>query len=248
MDELPDADTRQIGSYTLLRQLGAGGMGQVFLGRSLARPVAIKVIHPHLAADPGFRVRFAREADAARRVSGAFTAPVIDVNADAPLPWLVTAYVNGPSLATAVAVHGPLPVSSVLTLAGGLAEALSAAHARRHPPRSQARSVLLAADGPRADRLRHLSGRRPLAGTARPRASRHLRLHIARDGRGPRGRTSERHLQPRRGAAVRCHRHADVPLRLASGPVARANCGLSSSAAWPWTRRSGLPPPSSSPN
>jgi len=126
-------------------------MGQVFLGRSAAgRPVTVKVIHPHLAADPGFRTRLAREADAARQAGGAFTVPVIDVHADAPLPWLATGYVDGPSLATAVATHGPLPTTPVLRLAAGLAEALSAAHAADviHGDLRPA-SVLLAADGPR---------------------------------------------------------------------------------------------------
>jgi hypothetical protein len=150
MEALQDMDPRHIGSYTLLGRLAADGMGQAFLGRSVAgRPVTIKVIRPDLAADPGFRVRLAREANAARRV-GAFTAPVIDVNADAPLPWLVTAYVDGPSLATVVASHGPLPARSVLTLAAGLAEVLSAAHSVGvvHHDLTPA-SVLLAPDGPR---------------------------------------------------------------------------------------------------
>jgi len=151
MDALRDGDPPQIGPYALQGRLGADALGQVFLGRSLAgRPVAVKVIYPHLAADPEFRVRFARQADAARRVSGAFTAPVIDADADAPLPWLVTAYVHGPTLAAAVAAHGPLPVASVLTLAAGLAEALSAAHAAGviHGDLTPA-NVLLAVDGPR---------------------------------------------------------------------------------------------------
>jgi serine/threonine protein kinase len=151
VEELQDSDPRQIGSYTLRGRLGSGGMGQVFLGRSLAgRLVAVKVIHPHLATDPEFRVRFAREADAARRVSGVFTAPVIDVNADAPLPWLVTGYVNGPSLAAAVAAHGPLPISSALTLAAGLAEGLAAVHSAGVIHRDlKPANVLLAADGPK---------------------------------------------------------------------------------------------------
>lgn len=151
LEALQDRDPRHIGGYTLLGRLGADGMGQAFLGRSVAgRPVTVKVIRPDLAADPGFRVRLAREADAARRVGGAFTAPVIDVDADAPLPWLVTAYVDGPSLAAVIASHGPLPVRSVLTLAAGLAEALSAAHAVHviHHDLTPA-NVLLAPDGPR---------------------------------------------------------------------------------------------------
>jgi serine/threonine protein kinase len=130
LEELQAGDPTQAGPYVLLGRLGAGGMGQVFLGRSPGgRLVAVKVIRPELAGDPGFRARFAREVTAARRVSGVFTAPVIDADPTAPLPWLATGFVNGPSLAQAVADHGPLPVASVLALAAGLAEGLGAVHA-----------------------------------------------------------------------------------------------------------------------
>ena len=126
-------------------------MGRAFLGRSATgTPVMVRIIHQHLAADPGFRARLAREAGAARRADGAFIAPLLDVDADAPLPWLVSAYVDGPSLATVVPTRGPLPVRMVLTLATGLAEALNAAHAAGvvHGDLNPAR-VLLTAEGPR---------------------------------------------------------------------------------------------------
>ena len=100
LEELKAGDPTQAGPYLLLGRLGAGGMGQVFLGRSPGgRLVAVKVIRPELAGDPGFRARFAREVTAARRVSGVFTAPVMDADPAAPLPWLATGFVNGPSLA-----------------------------------------------------------------------------------------------------------------------------------------------------
>ena len=87
MDELQVGDPRQVGTYTLLARLGSGGMGQVYFGRSLGgRHVAVKVIRADLAQDHSFRARFAREVEAARRVSGAFTAPVIDADPDAPMP------------------------------------------------------------------------------------------------------------------------------------------------------------------
>ena len=151
MEELQAGDPQQIGPYLLLGRLGAGGMGQVFLGRSPGgRRVAVKVIRAGLVGDPGFRARFAREVAAARRVSGAFTAPVIDADLTAPLPWLVTGFVSGPSLAEAVDRHGPLPVDSVLALAAGLAEGLGAVHAAGVVHRDlKPSNVLLAADGPR---------------------------------------------------------------------------------------------------
>jgi len=126
-------------------------MGRVFLGQSPGgRPVAVKLIRAELARDPEFRARFEREVVAARRVSGIFTSPVVDADPDGPQPWLVTAYVNGPSLADAVAGQGPLPVASVLTLAAGLAEGLGAIHAAGVVHRDlKPSNVLLAGDGPR---------------------------------------------------------------------------------------------------
>ncbi len=140
-----------MGSYRLLGRLGAGGMGQVFLGRSAGgRLVAVKVIRPELAGEPGFRARFAREVAAARKVCGLFTAPVADADVQGPVPWLATAYVAGPSLADAVDAQGPLPAASVLTLAAGLAEGLEAIHAAGLVHRDlKPSNVLLAEDGPR---------------------------------------------------------------------------------------------------
>jgi eukaryotic-like serine/threonine-protein kinase len=126
-------------------------MGRVFLGLSAdGRPVAVKVVRLDLAADPEFRARFRREVAVARRVSGKFTAPVIDADLDSAMPWLATAYVAGPSLADAVAEHGPLPVAKVRELATGLAEGLSAIHAAGVVHRDlKPSNVLLAQDGPR---------------------------------------------------------------------------------------------------
>jgi serine/threonine protein kinase len=126
-------------------------MGRVFLAQSPGgRRVAVKLIRSELAEDPDFRVRFAREVRAARQVSGAFTAPVIDADPDAPLPWLVTAYIDGPSLADAVRTQGPMPVDAVVALAAGLAEGLEGIHAVGVVHRDlKPSNVLLASDGPR---------------------------------------------------------------------------------------------------
>ena len=93
-------DPEQIGPYSIIGKLGAGAMGQVFLARSAAgRLVAVKTIRVELAEEAGFRARFAREVAAASRVSGVFTAAVIEANPDADLPWVATAYVPAPSRA-----------------------------------------------------------------------------------------------------------------------------------------------------
>ncbi len=151
MHELQPGDPQLIGPYRLRGRLGAGGMGQVFLGRSAGgRPVAVKVVRADLAQDPEFRTRFRREINVARKVSGVYTSPVIDADVDGPMPWLATAYVEGPSLAEAVSQHGPLPPRSVLALAKGLAEGLSAIHAAGVVHRDlKPANVLLAEDGPR---------------------------------------------------------------------------------------------------
>ena len=130
MEQLQSGDPERVGQYLMLGRLGAGGMGQVFLGRSPGgRLVSVKVIRAEMAADPEFRARFVREVAAARKVNGLFTAAVVDADPEARLPWLVTNFVNGPSLTQAVAEHGALPSASVLALAAGLAEGLGAVHA-----------------------------------------------------------------------------------------------------------------------
>jgi Protein kinase domain len=151
VEPLAAGDPRQVGPYRLRARLGAGGMGQVFLGYSPAgRAVAVKLIHRELARDPAFRVRFRREVAAARVVSGAYTAPVTAAGPDDDPPWLATVFVPGPSLAAAVAEAGPLPVAAVWKLAAGLVEALQAVHACGLVHRDlKPANVLLAPDGPR---------------------------------------------------------------------------------------------------
>lgn len=126
---LEAGDPSVVAGYRLVARLGAGGMGRVYLSHTQGgRPVAIKVVRPELADDPAFRRRFRREVEAARRVRGAYTAELVDADTDGVPPWLATLYVPGPSLAAAVARRGPLPVSAVLWLMAGVAEALEAIH------------------------------------------------------------------------------------------------------------------------
>jgi len=144
-------DPQWIGPYEVLGRLGAGAMGQVYLARSRSsRLVAVKTIRADLAADVGYRQRFADEAAAARRVSGAFTAAVVDADPEADLPWLATVYLPAPSLADLVRVCGPLPVRAVRWLAAGCAEALESIHRVGLVHRDlKPGNVLVDADGPK---------------------------------------------------------------------------------------------------
>lgn len=126
-------------------------MGDVFLGRSPGgRLAAVKVVRDLLADDPRFRERFRREVAAARSVSGAYTAAVLDADPDAERPWLATAYIDGPSLLSRVADEGPLSAQETRALGAGLAEALRDIHRAGLVHRDlKPGNVLLAADGPR---------------------------------------------------------------------------------------------------
>ncbi|WP_067818973.1 serine/threonine-protein kinase [Nocardia inohanensis] len=148
---LAPGDPRQIGRYRILGVLGAGGMGRVLLGTGAdGRLVAIKQVHGHLLDENEYRARFRREVTATTRVSGAFTAPVIDFDIDAPSPWLASAFVLGVPLDQVVSEWGPLPVPSLRMLAAGLAAALEAIHRAGLVHRDlKPANVLLAADGPR---------------------------------------------------------------------------------------------------
>ncbi|MDI5968573.1 protein kinase [Streptomyces sp. SL13] len=148
---LVEGDPRQVGPYRLHSRLGSGGMGQVFLGHSPGgRPVAVKLVRPELADDADFRRRFAREVVTARKVGGFYTAQVVDADPDAAQPWLVTAYVPGPSLEQAVQRCGYLPEQTVRVLGAGLAEGLAAIHRCGIVHRDlKPSNVLLATDGPR---------------------------------------------------------------------------------------------------
>ncbi|MCS0635888.1 PQQ-binding-like beta-propeller repeat protein [Streptomyces sp. LP05-1] len=151
MDQLTQHDPRRIGPFEVLARLGAGGMGLVYLARSASgRRVAIKTVRTELAEDQLFRVRFTREVEAARAVSGFYTAAVVDADPRAAVPWLATAYVPAPSLEEIVNECGPLPAQAVRWLAAGIAEALQSIHGAGLVHRDlKPSNVLVVEDGPR---------------------------------------------------------------------------------------------------
>ncbi|WP_405733535.1 serine/threonine-protein kinase [Streptomyces sp. NBC_00028] len=145
--ELPE----YAGHYRLEARLGSGGMGVVHRARSASgMTLAVKVVHAEFARDPEFRGRFRQEISAARRVSGAFTAPVVDADPEAERPWMATLFIPGPTLADEVKRNGPMPAAQLRRLMAGLAEALRDIHRVGVVHRDlKPSNVLLAEDGPK---------------------------------------------------------------------------------------------------
>jgi len=145
----PD-DPRDVAGYRLLARIGEGGMGSVYLSRTRGnQPVALKVIRREYAQDEEFRRRFEQEATSARRVQGYHIVPVVDHDTTGPQPWLATVYVPGLALDRVLALHGTLPLPTVLQLTGCAAEALHAVHKAGVIHRDMKPSnILIGSDGP----------------------------------------------------------------------------------------------------
>lgn len=123
-------DSVSIGPYRLLQPLGEGGMGVVHLALDPSgRAVALKLLRPHIALDPGARARLAREVDTLGRVQDRRVAAVLDADLEGDRPYVVTRYVPGPSLDEVVKETGPLSGADLHRLGQGLAQALHAIHA-----------------------------------------------------------------------------------------------------------------------
>ncbi|MDQ0683389.1 serine/threonine protein kinase/ABC-type branched-subunit amino acid transport system substrate-binding protein [Streptomyces achromogenes] len=151
MEPLRSSDPAHIADHRLLGRLGAGGMGVVYLARTPGGAlVALKVLLAEYAEEPGFKERFRREVEVARRVDSPWAVPLVDADADAEAPWLATAFVPGPSLGEAVSGYGPLSEAGVRLLGARLAEALGEVHRAGLVHRDlKPGNVLIAHDGPR---------------------------------------------------------------------------------------------------
>jgi len=150
VSDLQAGDPERIGPYRVLGRLGAGGMGIVYLVQAGTGLGALKLIRSHLAEDAEFRARFRREVEAGRAVAGRYTARFIDAELEGPTPYLVTEYVDGPSLAQAVSDGGAFAFEAVVGFASGLAQALQSIHAVGVIHRDlKPSNILLGATGPR---------------------------------------------------------------------------------------------------
>src|SRR5262249_48871414 len=122
----------RLGRYEVERLIGSGGMGIVFKGvdTELNRPVAIKVLAPHLAGSGAARQRFSREARGAGAVVHEHVVAIHNVESDGAAPFLVMQYVAGESLQSRLDRRGPLALREILRIAHQTAAGLAAAHAQ----------------------------------------------------------------------------------------------------------------------
>ncbi|MBC9711728.1 PQQ-binding-like beta-propeller repeat protein [Streptomyces sp. TRM66268-LWL] len=146
-----EREAQRIGPYTVVAGLGEGGMGAVYLARDARRrPVAVKVLRPELARDPGMVRRFRREADTASAVRGRGVARLLGHDLDGPLPWIAAEFLAGPTLHEAVGLCGTFDEAGARALGARLARALTVIHGAGLVHRDlKPSNIVLTHDGPR---------------------------------------------------------------------------------------------------
>ncbi|GIH72377.1 serine/threonine-protein kinase [Sphaerimonospora thailandensis] len=143
-----EPDPAHLGRYRLLSALGSGGFGEVHLALDPeGRAVAVKMLHPHIAADSRAIARLAREVETMRRVRGPHVAEILDASLTGPRPYIVTRYVQGRALSVIMADDGPVQGDDLVRLARGLAEALECVHAAEIVHRDLKPANVIIADG-----------------------------------------------------------------------------------------------------
>ncbi|MES0836684.1 protein kinase domain-containing protein [Nocardiopsis tropica] len=144
---LPDS----VGKYYLRELLGTGGFGAVYLGEtSTGERAAVKLLHREHVGDTESRRRFKGEVERLQHVGGPSVACVLDSDTEAPIPWIATEYIEGPTLQTAVEREGARRGAELYRLAIRTAEALAAIHVQGVVHRDlKPDNILLSPEGPR---------------------------------------------------------------------------------------------------
>lgn len=120
---------QELGGYRLIEELGSGGMGVVYLGVDGGNnPVAVKVLHPHIANDETARKRLARETRTLRRIRHPRIAEVLDAELDSAQPFIITEFVDGQTLSDDVRDNGPFAEDELVHFGHALLDALNAVH------------------------------------------------------------------------------------------------------------------------
>ena len=143
-----DITPERLGPYRVIRRLGQGGMGVVYLAEDAdGQSVAIKALHPGMAQEENARRRLAREVDTMHRVRSPYVAEVLGADLDGDPPYIVTRYVPGFTLDAVISAGGPLTGAALGRLACGLAQALAAVHAAGVVHRDLKPGNVMIADG-----------------------------------------------------------------------------------------------------
>ncbi len=154
LEPLTDRDPRQLGMFRLVGRLGSGGMGVAYFaevdGVHGVEPAVVKVVHANLAADRSFSARLSRELDVMRKVSGRFTAQLLDSDVNHDPPWFAMEYIPGLTLARLIEEFGPLATEQLIPFANQLLEIIANIHAQGVVHRDiKPANIMMSPTGPR---------------------------------------------------------------------------------------------------